>query len=267
MKNLYFSAKTEDLNQQTRLLLSAYLQAKTASNRPFYFTPATIYAELFGGAKIKQAIKKEYVQILNELPYVHHAYDYMHYTTGEDILAQRHQFFISIPAEDFWQIIDTKITRVFSHYLFMVRSFNADMDLDGETHTIGFMPQNYFAKEEGTTTQTISRKNHLLEKYNLIYFRHGAYDPETNTTHPTYYCRYENRTKLLTKNLGNMASSEMNGRRSVSMRYLHFIKNPLKYSVEEVEALYAAVTEYNNSITDKSKMKDVRPLLDIIKCS
>ena len=267
MKDLYFSAKTEDLNQQTKVLLSAYLQAKTASNRPFYFTPATIYAELFGGAKIKQAIKKEYAQILNELPYVHHEYDYVYYTTTEDIVEQRYNYFVSIPAEDFWQIVDTKITRALSHYLFMVRSFNGDMDLDGETHAIGFMPQNYFAKEENVTTQTISRKNHLLEKYKLIYFRYGAYDSATNTTHPTYYCIYANRTKLLTKNLGDMAPSEMNNRRSVSMRYLHFIKNPSKYSVEEVEELYSAVTEYNNSITDKTKMKDLQPLLDIIKCS
>lgn len=267
MNILYFSAKTEDLNQQTRLLLSAYLQAKAATSRPFYFTPATIYAELFGDTKIKQAIKKEYVQILSEIPYVHHAYDYVYYVTTNEILEQRYDQYITMSSDDFWQMVDAKITRVLSHYLFMVRSFNGKMDLAGEAYAAGFMPQGYFAKEENVTAQTISRKNHLLEKYKLIYFRHGTYDSATGTTHPTYYCRYENRTKLLTKNLGDMAPSEMNGRRSVSMRYLHFIKNPLKYSVEEVEALYAAVTEYNNSITDKSKMKDVRPLLDIIKRS
>lgn len=267
MKNLYFSAKTEDLNQQTKVLLSAYLQAKITSSRPFYFTPATIYAELFGGAKIKQAIKKEYVQILNELPYVHHEYDYVYYTTAEDIYEQRYNYFVSIPAEDFWQIVDAKITRVLSHYLFMIRSFNSEMDLDGETHTIGFMPQGYFAKEENITAQTVGRKNHLLEKYKLIYFRHGTYDPETNTTHPTYYCKYVNREKLMFKNLGDMGSSSMNSRRSISMRYLHFIKNPSKYSIDAVEELYDAVAEYNNSITDKSKIKDLQPLLDIIKAN
>ena len=267
MNTLYFSSKTDDLNQQTKVLLNAYLQAKVSTTRPFYFTPATIYAELFGDEKINQTTKKEYVRILNELPYVHNAYDYVYYTTTAEILEQRYSEFVTMPVEDFWHMVDTKITRVLSHYLFMIRSFNGKIDLGGETFTTGFMPQNYFAKEENVTAQTISRKNHLLEKYCLIYFRHGAYDSATNTTHPTYYCRYENRTKLLTKNLGDMAPSEMNSRRSVSMRYLHFIKNPSKYSIDAVEELYDAVTEYNNSITDKSKMKDVQPLLDIIKCS
>lgn len=267
MNVLYFSSKTEDLNQQTKVLLSAYLQAKAATNRPFYFTPATIYAELFGGEKIKQAVKKEYVQILNELPYVHHVYDYVYYVTTGEILEQRYNGYVTMSSDDFWQMVDAKITRVLSHYLFMIRSFNGKMDLAGETYTAGFMPQGYFAKEENITAQTVGRKNHLLEKYKLIYFRHGAYDPETNTTHPTYYCKYVDREKLMFKNLGDMGSSGMNSRRSISMRYLHFIKNPSKYSIDAVEELYDAVAEYNNSITDKSKIKDLQPLLDIIKAN
>lgn len=266
MNKLYFSSKSADLNQQTALLISAYLQAKATNSRPYYFTPEIMYAELYGGKKLHQAHKKEYVAILNELPYVHHVYDYVYYVSMDEMCKIRHgSQYIAIPVAEFWQFVDKGITRLFSHYLFMIRSFNATIELDGKTHTVGFMPQAYFGKEEGgVSVQTIGRKNELLEKCEIIFFRRGVFNPEKNTATPTYYCKYEDRLKLLAKNIGESTNVAANSRRAVAMRYRHFIEDPSKYTVEQAEQLYEDIIKYNRNLYDSNKAKDPQPILDII---
>lgn len=132
------------------------------------------------------------------------------------------------------------------HLYQIIKSISGGTEIRGKNKVVGFMPIDYFAKNENVSESTIIRYNKQLEELGILYIVHGGYVSSKGKKYNNIYGLAKNKAHI-DAYANALGLTDKTDNRSISVKYNWFIKNPGKYNRAEIRSLHFECEKYNQS--------------------
>lgn len=239
--------------------INAYLALESiyyASNvKEILFSPDTLYYYFYKKTSLSKSHTKTMKNVLCELSNnkIITPYDSRRYILRPEVFDCNDGYFRQISLDNYNKL------RIHSnelkHLLFIIKSRNHNIEVNGVNGIICTMPVTYFADQESISEQTVYRYNKTLEELNIIYIRRFSYNSKADNRDTNAYSLYEHRGLLdiYAGYYNKDNNNKSNFRRKVSAQYNRFVNDPNCYTREQIEQLLADVKQYNKEMEELGK--------------
>ena len=239
-KKLHIAVPSSIIMNGNSLAMAIYGVAQDIYKRDkgsIYASPEVFASVMDIPLPLRKGKKEEFLTAFEDLQ----SWDYFikknnQYYIDTSLFFRYNETFTLIDIDVFWKLVATP--NLLFHYILIKKGL-----IDG----VCKFSLNYFAKLEGVSLQTITRRTKELVDMELIYTYRTPYDP-TNK-------KYGNNVYMLFDPTRNFVKEEnySNLNRKVSQRYNAFVRNPDNFTPLEIKGLRKQVEEYNTRNPERQK--------------